>query len=67
MDWFLYPVRVKKNREAFAARIPGARVGYHRLICDLPWFKAHGYGGEFTNARLIESELVVIDPEAYDL
>lgn len=67
MDWFLYPVRVKKNREEFAKRIPGARVGYHRLICDLPWFKAHGYGGDFPNARLIESELVVIDPEAYDL
>ena len=67
MDWFLYPVRVKKNREEFAKHIPGARVGYHRLIPDLPWFKAHGYGGEFPNARLIESELVVIDPEAYDL
>ena len=66
-DFFLYPVRVKKNREAFAARIPGARVGYHRLVCYLPWFAAHGYGGEFPNARRIESELVVIDPEAYDL
>lgn len=67
IDWFLYPVRVKKNREEFAKRIPGARVGYHKLIPDLPWFKAHGYGGEFPNARLIESELVVIDPEAYGL
>ena len=67
MDWFLYPVRVKKNRETFAAHIPGARVGYHRLICDLPWFKAHGYGGEFPNARLIEESFVVIDPEYYGL
>lgn len=66
-DWFLYPVRVPKNRESFAARIPGVRVGYHRLIPDLPWFAAHGYSGDFPNARLIESELVVIDPEAYDL
>lgn len=66
-DWFLYPVRVQKNREAFAARIPGAKVGYSPLICDLPWFKAHGYGGEFPNARRIESELVTINPEGYDL
>lgn len=67
MDWYLYPVRVKKNREQFAARIPGAKVGYQPLICDMPWFKAHGYGGEFPNARRIESELVVISPEHYGL
>lgn len=66
-DWFLYPVRVQKNREAYAARIPGAKIGYSPLICDLPWFKAHGYGGEFPNARRIESEIVTINPEAYDL
>jgi dTDP-4-amino-4,6-dideoxygalactose transaminase len=67
MDWYLYPVRVKKNREAFAKRIPGARVGYQPPICDMPWFKAHGYGGKFPNARRIESEIVIISPEAYGL
>ena len=67
IDFYLYPVRVKKNRESFAARIPGAKVGYQPLICDMPWFAAHGYRGDFPNARRIESELVVISPEAYGL
>lgn len=61
-DWFLYPVRVKDgDRTALAAEL-GGRVGYHRLLTDLPWFEAHGYQGDFPTARRIESELVVVDP-----
>jgi perosamine synthetase len=62
-DWFLYPVRCEPaERDNTAGRI-GGRVGYHRLISELPWFKAHGHADVQTpNAALIESELVVVNP-----
>lgn len=61
-DWFLIPIRTRPEKREDLARLVGGRVGYHKLIPDLPYFKAHGYGGDFPKARQIESELVVVNP-----
>ena len=66
-DWYLYAVRVPNARNQYAEHIKGARVGYQPLICDMPYFKERGASGPFPNARQIESEIVVISPEAYNL
>ena len=62
-DWFLYPVRTAPDKRAdLAARLRG-RVGYHKPIYALPYYRAHGWAQfSLPNVERIESELVVIDP-----
>ena len=61
VDWFLYPIRCKpEHRQALADRV-GGRIGYHLPIPDLPYYKSRNYQTP-EHTRLVESELVVVDP-----
>lgn len=63
IDWFLYPIRTG-SPDAEAKRV-GGRVGYHKPLPELPYFKS-SYPQikreHYPNTYRIAEELIVIDP-----
>jgi len=68
VDFFLYAFKCSNAiRHQVVSEIPGARAGYHTPIYKLPYFAKRYAGVVCPNAEKIESELVIVNPEAYGI